>query len=239
MKLPWEVTSIALRVVAYLVLPILIGWIHSRRDPAATTHAQRLEILLMYLFGVGLGANGLGGFFGHIFLSDTVAKSIGWATGSPFQLEMGFANLAICLMGFAAVTQRGGFRTATILGSTTVKFGAFLVHMYDLILHGNLAPSNILINFTNILVPVFLIGWTMAQRRAEREEDPTYDADWLKRISAYVLFVAAGVGTGFGVGFAIGQIIPAYAITIGAAIVGLVIASMVTRGGGTSIETEA
>jgi len=231
MNLSWEVTSIALRVVAYLVLPILIGWIHSRRDPTATTRALRLEILLMYMFGVGLGANGLGGFFGHIFLSDIVAKSIGWPTGSPFQLEMGFANLAIGLMGFVAVTQREGFRTAAILGSTTLKFGAFLVHMYDLALHANLAPSNILINFTNIFVPVLLIWWTLAQRRAERAEDTQYDAEWMKRVSAYVLFVAAGIGTGFGVGFAIGETIPAYAVTIGAAVAGLVIASMVTRDG--------
>jgi hypothetical protein len=35
---------------------------------------------------------------GHYFLSDPVAESIGWPTGNPFQLEVGFANLAVGIL---------------------------------------------------------------------------------------------------------------------------------------------
>jgi hypothetical protein len=38
---------------------------------------------------IGMAGGGIGGFFGHVFISDSVAESIGWPTGNPFQLEVG------------------------------------------------------------------------------------------------------------------------------------------------------
>ena len=47
-----------------------------------------------------------GGFVKHTFFADEVAASIGWAAGSPFQLEVGFANLAIGVLGAATFWRR-------------------------------------------------------------------------------------------------------------------------------------
>ncbi len=113
--------------------------------PAAarrTQVASKLEIFLLYLFGVGVAGSGIGGFFGHFFISDSVAESIGWPTSNPFQLEVGFANLAIGILGIVAMGRRDGFREATVIAVTVFGVGATIVHVMDVIESGNLAPGN-------------------------------------------------------------------------------------------------
>jgi hypothetical protein len=100
-----------------------------------------LEIFLLYLFGVGVAGSGIGGFFGHFFISDSVAESIGWPTGNPFQLEVGFANLAVGILGIVAMGRRDGFREATVVAVTVFGVGATVVHVMDVIESGNLAPG--------------------------------------------------------------------------------------------------
>ena len=114
------------------------------------------------------GAAGIAGAMGHLFAADLVAQSIGWPAGSPFQLEMGFANLAVGVLAAMAVGRRDGFRDATVIGGTILGVGAFLVHMIDIVQHGNLAPGNTLINITNLGRPALLIYLLWAIRRVER-----------------------------------------------------------------------
>jgi len=52
-------------------------------------------LFVIYLLAVSVGSNGLGGTFGRLFLSNLVAEGLGRETGSPFQLEMGFASLLV------------------------------------------------------------------------------------------------------------------------------------------------
>ena len=94
---------VALRVFIYSVLPVLAATIHVALDKSCRSRQRTLEIFLLYLFGVGVAGSGIGGFFGHFFLSDTVAQSIGWPKGNPFQLEVGFANLAVGILGIVAM----------------------------------------------------------------------------------------------------------------------------------------
>ncbi|MGH2774184.1 MAG: DUF6790 family protein [Actinomycetota bacterium] len=63
----------------------------------------------------GWCASGLSGFFGHVFTPDAVAESIDWPKGSPFQQEIGFANLALGVLGLIAAGRRDGFREATVI----------------------------------------------------------------------------------------------------------------------------
>ena len=76
------------------------------------------EVCLIYLFVFGVAGGGLSGFFGHVFTPDIVAESIDWPTGSPFQQEMGFVNLALGVLGFIAAVRRDGFREATVIAVT-------------------------------------------------------------------------------------------------------------------------
>jgi hypothetical protein len=65
---------------------------HVWLDERVRHRAQRLEEFMLYMLAVGVAGSAIGGFFAHAFLADEVADSIGWPTGSPFQLEVAFAT---------------------------------------------------------------------------------------------------------------------------------------------------
>jgi 4-amino-4-deoxy-L-arabinose transferase-like glycosyltransferase len=201
--------TVALRVFVYSILPLIIAVGHLGLDKSSRSHERKLEIFLLYLFGVGVAGSGIGGFFGHVFLSDSVAESIGWPTGNPFQLEVGFANLAVGILGIVAMGRRDGFREATVIAVTVLGVGATIVHARDIIETGNLAPGNTLQNVGNLLKPALLIGFLAASRRAEHSPDSEvhtsgFDTWRGPRIEAAALITGC-VAAGFSVGFAIDQ----------------------------------
>lgn len=195
------------RIFGYSLLPLLLTAVHLLLDRGANTTTRRIEVALMYLLAISVGANGIGGAFGHIFLSDLVAEGIGWPAGSPFQLEMGFANLTIGVLGVVAIGRRDGFRTATIIATTIIGVGATMVHLQDIAAHSNLSPGNTIQNISNLLDPILLIalsGW--AARLADPETDGPSFQRWRARQQPIMGMAAAGVGIGFGIGFAMGAL---------------------------------
>jgi hypothetical protein len=80
---------VAMRVFIYSLLPVIIAAVHVGLDKSIRSRERILETFLLYLFAVGVAGSGIGGFFGHFFLSDSVAESTGWPVGNPFQLEVG------------------------------------------------------------------------------------------------------------------------------------------------------
>jgi 4-amino-4-deoxy-L-arabinose transferase-like glycosyltransferase len=201
--------TVALRVFIYSILPLLLAVGHLGLDKSSRNRERKLEIFLLYLFGVGVAGSGIGGFFGHFFISDSVAESIGWPTGNPFQLEVGFANLAVGILGIVAMDRRDGFREATVIAVTVLGVGATIVHARDIIETGNLAPGNTLQNVGNLLKPALLIGFLAASRRAEHSPDSEvhtsgFDTWRGPRIQAAAL-ITGSVAAGFSIGFAIDQ----------------------------------
>ncbi len=192
------------RVFAYSILPLLLAAGHLLLDREARTPARRIELFMLYLLAISVGANGLSGAFGHLFLSDMVAEAVGWPSGSPFQLEMGFANLLLGVLGLMAISHRDGLRTATILATAIIGFGATSVHLSDIAATGNLAPGNTLQNVSNLLDPILLIGLS---RLAARSTDPDAESPaflrWQLRQQPLAGMAAAGTGMGFGLGFAL------------------------------------
>ena len=195
------------RISIYALLPLLLAAGHLLLDKQAQTPARRLELFMLYLLAIGVGANGIGATFGHLFLSDLIAEGAGWATGSPFQLEMGFANLVIGVLGILSIGRRDrGFRAATIIAAAILLFGATAVHLQDIIRTNNLAPGNTIQNVSNILPPLLLIilAWRSARPTDDDAESATFQS-WQARQQPIVGLAAAGVGAGFGIGFALGS----------------------------------
>jgi 4-amino-4-deoxy-L-arabinose transferase-like glycosyltransferase len=223
--------GVAVRVFIFSILPVIIAAGHLGLDWSSRSRERRLEIFLLYLFGVGVAGSGIGGFFGHIFISDSVAESIGWPTGSPFQLEVGFANLAIGILGIIAMDRRDGFRDATVIAATVFAVGATAVHVMDVIESGNLAPGNTIQNVSNLLRPALLIAFLAASRRAERSPDSEAQTSGFDRWRGPRIR-AAGVMTGslaagFGGGFAID--LPVIGTLVGTLVGAGLAASVVAR----------
>jgi hypothetical protein len=194
-------------VFIYSLLPLLLAGLLVRVDRRIRGRVRRLETFLIYLLGLGVVGSGIGGFAGHLFLSDLVAESIGWEAGSPFQLEMGFANLALAVLGIVAIGRRDGFREATVTAATVVGVGATIVHVVDILQTGNLAPGNTVQIVSNLLRPALLIAFLSAIRRAERDappQDTAQDFDrWRARHAQAAGWMAAIVATGFAVGYGV------------------------------------
>ncbi|KIC76695.1 hypothetical protein DB41_EY00060 [Neochlamydia sp. TUME1] len=120
--------------------------------------AEPREILLSYLLFFNIGIMGLIAFSGHIFKSDQIAALIGWPPGSPFQLEVGVADLAFGVLGILSLYFRGLFWVATVVSSSIFLMGNFCIHM-DSYLDHNKAPYNsgILVWFGNLVIPICLL----------------------------------------------------------------------------------
>jgi hypothetical protein len=201
--------TVGLRVFIFTLVPLLLAGAVILVDKSTASRERKLEIALIFLFAIGVAGAGIANFLAHFFLSDMVAESIGWEAGSPFQLEVAFANLALGLLGIVATGRRDGFREATVLAATTFALGATLVHILDIVATGNLAPGNTLQNVANLVRPALLIGFLVASRQAEALPHPeagTAGFDrWRMPLVQASAPVTISIATGYGVGFAMGQ----------------------------------
>lgn len=105
--------------------------------------AKMVERFLSFFLFFNLGCGSLLGAYGHLFMGPEIAEKIGWAPGSPFQFEIGIANLAFGVLGVLSYWIRGSFWTATIIGWSVFVMGCFVGHLINFAETGNSAPYNI------------------------------------------------------------------------------------------------
>jgi hypothetical protein len=127
--------------------------------------SRRSEVVLMYLLGVS-GAIGMLNFGVHTVFASDVAASIGWPAGNPFQTEVGFANLAIGIVGFACFW-RYDFWLPAAVAKSIFAWGAGLTHVLDIVRTGNLASNNAgPILAWDFLLPVVIVTLYLLARPA-------------------------------------------------------------------------
>jgi len=129
-------------LVSFLALTALCSVISLIKNRKDLSLLKVVEIILFYIFFINVGLSGLLAFYGHAFLADRVAASIGWAAGSPFQFEVAVANLAFGVMGVLCIRFRDGFWLATGIGYATFLFGAAYGHIREMVTAGNYAVNN-------------------------------------------------------------------------------------------------
>jgi len=131
------------------------------RAARPVTRSFILDRLLRYIFIFPVGLMGLWAALGHLAVPAEVAKAIGWQT-SPFQFEVGFANLGIGVTGLYAAFRSFEARLATNLVLACFLFGAGIGHIREIAVAGNFAPGNAgPILFTDFLTPIviFVLLW--------------------------------------------------------------------------------
>ena len=144
-------------------------------DKQPRTRHRVIGVFLLSFLVISVGITSLIGFVGHVFFADSVATSIGWAAGSPFQQEVGFANLAIGILGITCIWLRGNYWIATVVAATIFLWGAAYGHIMDIVVHGNYAAGNAGgALYNDILVPLILIILLAAfVRTAGTVKEPT------------------------------------------------------------------
>ena len=124
---------------------------------------------LYYLIVLYIGFFGIRAFIGHTFFRDWVAESIGWEIGSPFQIELAFYHLGLAVSAFIFMWKKStDLALGLVVSKSIFWFGAFGVHVYELISNGNISANNIgpWIIYMDLIIPVLLI-WFLIKAREE------------------------------------------------------------------------
>jgi hypothetical protein len=99
------------------------------------------EELLRWSVFFGVGLNSTYSAIGHLFLPEYSAKLIGWED-SPFQLEVGSADLAIGIVGLLALWGNYGFRLAIAIVAAIFCAIDAVGHVRQMVLENNFATGN-------------------------------------------------------------------------------------------------
>ncbi|VTZ24057.1 conserved membrane hypothetical protein [Methylocella tundrae] len=128
-----------------------------RKGPAA-------ERTLSWLLLLPIGIGGLWSAFFHLAYPEMTARFIGWEN-SPFQFEVGMADLAFGVAGCAAFRASFGFRAATVLVNAIFLLGDAAGHVRQMIAAGNFAPGNAgPVFYLDIILPLASIALLLMSR---------------------------------------------------------------------------
>ncbi len=126
-------------------------------------------VFLSYVLFFNVGIMGILAAYAHVFLGPETARQIGWQPGSPFQFEIGMANLSYGVLGILAYWIRGRFWDAVLIGWSVLLLGCFIGHIREYYIHHNDAPFNIGIYvwFNDLILPFLVLG-LLGYIRSER-----------------------------------------------------------------------
>jgi hypothetical protein len=141
-----------------LVLALILGSIARGSQSTA-------ERFLSWILFFPIGVTGLWAGVFHIFFAQRAAAYIGWQT-SPFQFEVGMADLAIGVTACFAFRASLGFKAAAITAASVFLLGDAVGHVREMVTAGNFQPGNAGVPFyTDLLCPVLAIVLLIAARR--------------------------------------------------------------------------
>ncbi len=132
---------------------------------AARPGPHPAERFLSWILLLPIGVTGLwaGGF--HILFPTTSAALIGWEP-SPFQFEVGMADLAIGVTACLAFRRDLSFKAAAISAASVFLLGDAIGHVRQMQLAGNFAPGNAGVPFyMDIACPLLAIALLFVARQ--------------------------------------------------------------------------
>lgn len=160
-----------LNIYMQIVVTLISIGIHHLRTRNIARKESVIELLALYGIGLSGWFGIMSGLLGHIIYADEVAKSIGWATNSGFQLELAFASIGIGLIGFVGFWKQA-FWLPFIIAKTTFMWGAALTHILHVVEYGNFNPGNAgVVLYWDILLPIVLIAFYVIYKREEMQRN--------------------------------------------------------------------
>jgi disulfide bond formation protein DsbB len=128
--------GITLRNLPAILLVLALVLATVRRDPP-----QAAERFLAWLLLLPIGVTGLWAGGSHVFFPSVAAAHIGWQL-SPFQYEVGMADLAIGVPACLAFWRDLSFKAAVVCTAAIFLLGDAVGHVRQMIEAGNFAPGN-------------------------------------------------------------------------------------------------
>jgi hypothetical protein len=125
------------------------------------------ERLLGWILLLPLGVSGIWGAVFHLFFPDVAAADIGWEP-SPFQFEVGMADLAMGVTACISFWRSLDFKAGVVIINAIFLLGDAIGHVRQMIAEGNFAPGNAGVPFFGDLIfPALSIILLVIVRRSE------------------------------------------------------------------------
>jgi hypothetical protein len=141
------------------VLAIVIAFL--RHGPARLS-----ERLLRWLLLLSVGVASVWAGFFHVAFPEVAARSIGWQV-SPFQFEIGVADMAIGIAAIVSFWRSLDFKAAVVWNIVAFNFGVAVGHVREALVAGNFAPNNFGVLLLLTVVQMVALPWLLhAVRRA-------------------------------------------------------------------------
>jgi disulfide bond formation protein DsbB len=129
------------------------------------------ERFLAWILLLPIGVTGLWAGISHIFFPGTAAAHIGWQL-SPFQFEVGMADLAIGVTACIAFWRDLSFKAAAVCAASVFLLGDAIGHVREMMVAGNFAPGNAGLPFyMDIICPTLAIILVIVAKRGARKAD--------------------------------------------------------------------
>lgn len=153
--------------VVFIAAAIIAASIHITFSPTRRGSAAAIaETYLQYLLFIYVGVMGLFVAAGHVFRPVQTSASIGWAP-SPYEFEVGMADLTIGVLGVLCLKFRGNFWLATAVATAVWFLGDGVGHIRDLFIHNNHAPNNSgVFLVAELLMPIVILLLVLYRRKA-------------------------------------------------------------------------
>ncbi len=161
-------------IYIFLILTIIGTVLHLFLSKSPKTKNRIFEVFLLWFLVIMVGIGSILAFMGHVFMANVVAATIGWPAGSPFQFEVGIANLSYGILGILCWKFRDNFWTATVIAVSTFYFGAAYGHIVNIMQTGNMAPGNTgYALYMDIIIPIVLICLLIAYKMTAKKQIET------------------------------------------------------------------
>lgn len=148
------------RIISFVLqnLPALLFVVAILVAAARRRHGPAAERFLSWVLLLPIGVTGLWAGAFHVFFPATAARLIGWDV-SPFQFEVGMADLAIGATAVIAFWRDLTFRAAAVCAASIFLLGDAIGHVKQMLIAGNFEPGNAGVPFyTDIICPVLAIA---------------------------------------------------------------------------------
>lgn len=153
----------------FAAIALIGAAIQAHRQPRPRNAGRTLEIFLIWWMVVAVGVAAIFGAMFHFFDGPDTAREIGYTNGDGgFQTEVGFADLAIGVLGVLCARFRDGFLLAAVIAVSIAYLGDAYGHLHQAAIHDNHAPDNTgLVLWADFIAPLVAIGLYAASRRMQ------------------------------------------------------------------------
>jgi hypothetical protein len=156
----------------FIILALAAASLHlalSRDSRSSKTAIARTYLL--YLLFIYVGLMGILTAYAHVFRPEQTSASIGWST-SPYEYEVGMADLTVGVLGVLCLWIRGNFWLATAIANAVWLLGDAVGHIRQITIHNNHAENNSgIFLIVEIIAPLVILALALYHRSAMAKDE--------------------------------------------------------------------